>query len=76
MLCIPVRPRHEMMTHYFSCTGGNGTDSTKQRWDTLRQICVFASGGICGSRNALPCVRGMKPLQTNFHAQVGLLWFP
>jgi hypothetical protein len=32
----------------------------KARWDTLRQTCIFASGGICVSRRALWCVRGVK----------------
>jgi hypothetical protein len=27
--CILVRPRCETLTHYFSCFGGTGTDSTK-----------------------------------------------
>jgi hypothetical protein len=27
--CVPVRPRSETSTHYFSCSGGTGTYSTK-----------------------------------------------
>jgi hypothetical protein len=34
--CIPVRPGHETLTHYFSYSSGTGTDSTKKRRDTLR----------------------------------------
>jgi hypothetical protein len=29
-------------------------------------MCVFASGAICGSHNAFPCVLGMKPRCTIF----------
>jgi hypothetical protein len=32
--------------------------------DTLRRICVFATGGICGSRSAFRCVRAMKRQRT------------
>jgi hypothetical protein len=46
-----------MSSHYFSCSGGTGTDSTKTRWDTWRRICVFPSGGIGGSRSAFQCLR-------------------
>jgi hypothetical protein len=38
---------------------------------TLCQTCVFASGGICGSRSALLCVWGAKRIRTIFLARVG-----
>jgi hypothetical protein len=41
--------------------------------DTLCRTCVFASGGICGSRNAFQCVQGAKRQHTIFHVQVGPL---
>jgi hypothetical protein len=44
--------------------------------DTLRRTCVFASGGICVSHNALRCVRGVKHRRTIFHTRVGLVRFP
>jgi hypothetical protein len=66
-----VHPRHETSTHYFSCSGGTGTDSTKRSRDTLRRTCVFASGGIYGSRSAFRCDWGMKRRCTTFHARVG-----
>jgi hypothetical protein len=28
-LCILLHPGHETSTHYFLCSGGTGTDSTK-----------------------------------------------
>jgi hypothetical protein len=55
-----VHPGRETSTHYFSCLGGTGTNSTKMRRDTLRQICVFASGGFCKSRSAFWCLQGTK----------------
>jgi hypothetical protein len=33
--CIPVRQCRETLMHYFSCSGGTGTDSTKVHRDTL-----------------------------------------
>jgi hypothetical protein len=68
--CIPVCSGCETLTHYFSCSDGTGTYSTKTRWDMLRQTCVFASCGICGSRSAFWCVRGAKRRRPIFHARV------
>jgi hypothetical protein len=42
----------------------------------LRQTSVFASGGICGSRSALLCVRGAKRRRTIFLARVGPVLIP
>jgi hypothetical protein len=39
--------------------------------DTLCQTCVSASGGICGSRRAFPCVWAAKWRRTIFYARVG-----
>jgi hypothetical protein len=36
----------------------------------LCQPCVFASGGICGSRSAFRCVRGVNCRCTIFHSRV------
>jgi hypothetical protein len=59
-----------MLTQYFSCSGGTGMDQTIARWDTLCQTCVFASGGIYGSRSAFNCVRSKKRRCTIFQAGV------
>jgi hypothetical protein len=39
--------------------------------DTLRQTCVFASGGICGSCSVFWCFHGVKCRRYIFHARVG-----
>jgi hypothetical protein len=52
-LCIPVRPRRKISTHYFSCSGGPGAASIKSplghitlnlcfwiRWDLLVTLCI------------------------------------
>jgi hypothetical protein len=39
--------------------------------DMICRTCVFASGGICGSHSAFPCVRAMKCRHTMFHIWVG-----
>jgi hypothetical protein len=64
-------PRSESSTQYFSSSAGTSTDSTKIVLDTLHRAFVFASGGICMSRSAFRCVRGVKCRRTIFHARVG-----
>jgi hypothetical protein len=44
--------------------------------DTLRRPCVFASGGICGSRSAFGFAWGAKHRRTIFHARSALCGFP
>jgi hypothetical protein len=73
---VLVRPNRETSTHYFSCSCGKGTDSTKARRDKLRQTCVFASGGICGSPSAFRCIWAVKCQFTIFPASVGLVRIP
>jgi hypothetical protein len=55
----------------FSCSGGTCTDSTKSASGHVMPNLCFTSGGICGSRKAVWCVRGEKRLHTIFHAKVG-----
>jgi hypothetical protein len=57
-------------TLYFSCSGGSGTDSTKSASGKLRHTCIFASGGLCGSRSSFRCVRGAKRQCTICHSRV------
>jgi hypothetical protein len=49
--------------------GGTGTDMTKSASGHVRQMCAFASGGICGSCSAFRCVLGMKRQHTIFRAR-------
>jgi hypothetical protein len=65
-----VRSGHETSTH-----GAQQTQQKDDR-DMLRQTCVFVSVGICGSRSAFWCVRGMKCRCTIFHARLGPVLFP
>jgi hypothetical protein len=50
--------------------------SQKARVETLRQTCVFTSGGICGSRSVFWYIQGVKHERTIFHARVGLVRIP
>jgi hypothetical protein len=68
--CIPMGPGHEMSAHYFLCLGGSGVVSIKSAPDTVRRVCAFASGRICGSCSAFRCFRGAKCRCTIFNAQV------
>jgi hypothetical protein len=62
---------HESLTHYFSCSGETGTDATITAPRHVTPKCVFASGGIFGSRSAFWCARVAKCRGTIFHARVG-----
>jgi hypothetical protein len=46
--------------HYFSCSCGTGTDSTRSALGHVTPNLCFASGRICGSRSSLRCFRGAK----------------
>jgi hypothetical protein len=70
-----VHTGHEMLMHYFSCWGWAGVDSTKSVMRYVTPNLCFPSGGICGSRNAFLCVRGVKYRRTFFHTRVGLVRF-
>jgi hypothetical protein len=71
-----LRPGHETSTHYFSCSGGAGTDPIKTHRNMLWGTCVFASDAIYVSRSAFWCVRCTKRQCTIFHAWVGSVWIP
>jgi hypothetical protein len=46
-------------------------DSRKSELRHVTPNLCIGSGGICGSRRALHCVRGVKCQHTIFHAWVG-----
>jgi hypothetical protein len=46
------------------------------RQDTLRQTCIFPSGGICESHSALWCIWDAKHRSTIFHSRVGPVQIP
>jgi hypothetical protein len=68
---VVLHPGCETSTYYFSCSGGTSMDHTIACWNTLRRTCVFASGGICGSRSAFQCIWVTKHHRSIFHARVG-----
>jgi hypothetical protein len=76
MLRIPARLGLETSTHYFSCSGGTNTDSTKERQDMSHRPRIITSYGICGSPSAFRHVRGMKHRCTISHAWVGPVRIP
>jgi hypothetical protein len=62
-------------THYFSCSGGTGTDLTKSpSRHVMPNFYFFASGWIYRSHSAFRYVRGMKSRHTIFLASVGPVW--
>jgi hypothetical protein len=65
-----------MSMHYLFCSGGTSKDSTKSVLGHVMSNLCFASGGICGSRSAFWCVRGVKHQCTIFHTRVGPMRFP
>jgi hypothetical protein len=67
--------RVQNMDALFFMLGWSDTKLTKACRDTLRQPCIFAFSGICGSHSAFRCVWGAKHQCTIFHAQ-GPVWFP
>jgi hypothetical protein len=56
---------------YSSCSVGIGAVSITAHQDKLRRTFVFASIGICGSRSALRCIRGVKHRCTIFSCSCG-----
>jgi hypothetical protein len=55
-----VHPGRETSMHYFSCSGGTGTDFTKSVPRHVTLNMCFSSGRIYGSRSSFQCDRGVK----------------
>jgi hypothetical protein len=58
--CIPLHLGAKRWRTIFHARVGPMWFSYKAHVEMLRQTCVFASGGICGSRSAFRCVWGIK----------------
>jgi hypothetical protein len=74
-ICHVVRSgasRARNVTHYLSFPVGPDIDPTKNVSGHAMQTCVFASGGIYGSRSAFWFVRGAKHQRTI--SLLGLAW--
>jgi hypothetical protein len=61
--------------HYFLASGGPVAVFVKTCGDTLRQTCVFTSGGTCGSHCAILCGSERERSMHYFYARVGLVRF-
>jgi hypothetical protein len=59
----------------FFILGWDCTHLTKGVSGHVMPNLCFASGGICGSRNAIRCIQGVKHRHTIFHARVGPMQF-
>jgi hypothetical protein len=60
----------------FFLLGWDWYEFHKMRRDTRCRTCVFAIGGICGSRRAFLCLRRAKRRHTSFRAREGLVLLP
>jgi hypothetical protein len=61
-----VHPGHKMLMDYFSCSDGPSAVSIKSTQGHVTPNFCFASIGICGSRSAFLCNRGVKHRCTIF----------
>jgi hypothetical protein len=62
--------------HYFSCSGGTGVDSRKSLLGQVMLNLFFASGVICGLRNAFWSVQAVRRQCSPCHARVGPIRIP